>query len=89
MTVPQQTPAAAPNWKIIIAFILDLFTAFFVLGYLIALLTDSPVNTEATVSFNLEGLPAVILFAGIIGYFIIGNRLGGTLWKRILKIPVR
>ena len=36
--------------------------------------------------FQLNGLPALILFALIIAYFIVFNRfLGGTIWKRILK----
>jgi len=36
--------------------------------------------------FKLDGIPALILFALMIAYFVIGSRyLGGTLWQRILK----
>ena len=36
--------------------------------------------------FQLNGLPALVLFALVIAYFLVFNRyLGGTIWKRILK----
>jgi uncharacterized RDD family membrane protein YckC len=69
-----------PNWKIILAAILDFFTAFMVLGYVVAKLTGG--TTEG--GFNLTGGPALLLFALIIAYFVIGNRyFRGTLWKHI------
>ncbi len=71
--------------RVVIAFVLDLITAFFVFGYLIGWLTGGV--TEQ--GFSLEGLPALALFAVIIAYFIVGNRFfKGTLWKHIFRIPV-
>ena len=70
------------RWRIILAFVLDLITAFIVLGYLIAL-----VFGEATASgFSLTGWAAALLFAAIVAYFVVFNKfLGGTIWKRILR----
>ena len=37
--------------------------------------------------FNLEGWPAVLLFALIVAYFYVGRRVaGGTLWDRFFGI---
>lgn len=69
-------------WRVIVAAILDFFTAFFVFGYLVAVVTGD--TTES--GFSLNGLPALVSFALIIAYFWIGRKyLGGTLWQRILK----
>lgn len=68
--------------RIVLAFVLDLITSFAVLGYLIAKLTGN--TTEG--GFQLNGMPALILFALIIVYFVVLGRYGGgTLWQRILK----
>lgn len=77
------TPRKPPSsWRIILAFILDLITAFMVIGYIVALLTG---NTTEN-GFQLNGLPALVLFALVIAYFVVFNRfLGGTIWKYILK----
>lgn len=76
-----QAPVA--HWRIILAAILDFITAFFVLGFIIASLTGSVTEN----GFRLTGLPAILLFAGLILYFWAGKRFfGGTLWKRILKV---
>lgn len=77
--------AKASNWRIILAFFLDFFTAFFVIGFVIASLTGALTSN----GFQLSGLPALLAFALIIAYFFVGNRTGGTLWKRILKVPVK
>lgn len=71
-----------PHWKIILAAILDFLTVFFVGGYIIAKLTGG----TTTDGFQLNGLPALVLLAAIIAYFIIGKRMGGTLWKRLLGV---
>jgi len=35
--------------------------------------------------FKLEGMPALVLFALIVIYFVAGSKyLGGTIWQRIL-----
>ena len=81
-TSPQTDARPIAKWRIIVAAILDFFTAFFVIGYAVALLTGG----TTTGGFLLNGLPALILFALIAAYFWIGGKyLGGTLWQRILK----
>ena len=75
-------PAGPATWRIVLAAILDFLTAFFVLGYAVA--TVSGGRTEN--GFQLNGAPALVLFALIIAYFVVFNRfLGGTIWKRILR----
>ncbi|POO57442.1 hypothetical protein [Agrobacterium rosae] len=77
------TPARQPStWRIVLAAILDFFTAFWIFGYLVALVFGG--RTEE--GFSLQGMPAVLVFALIVAYFLVFNRyLGGTIWKRILK----
>lgn len=70
------------TWRIVLAFILDFLTSFMIFGYIIATLFGG--KTEA--GFKLEGGPALLLFAAVIAYFAVSNRLlGGTIWKRILR----
>ena len=69
------------NWRIILAFVLDLFTAFFVLGYVIGALTGNLTPT----GFQLNGAPALLLFAAIIAYFWLDKRFGWRIWRRLLK----
>ena len=75
------TPYYPATWRIILAAILDFFTIFIVGGYVVARLTGNVTET----GFQLSGMPAVLLFAVIILYFVAGRFLGGTLWQRILK----
>lgn len=71
-----------PTWRIVLAFILDLITAFLVFGFLVAFLTGGLTDD----GFQLSGFPAFLLFAVIIAYFFLAKRLlGGRLWERILK----
>jgi hypothetical protein len=73
----------APLWKKIIAFFIDLFGSFIVLGYLIALVTGG--TTEG--GFQLNGMPAFALFAAVILYFILMNKYAkGTLGKHLMGI---
>ncbi len=68
--------------RIVAAAILDFLTIFFVGGFIIGKLTGN--TTES--GFQLNGLPALVLFAVIIAYFVIGAKYaGGTIWQRILK----
>lgn len=77
--IPIRQPS---TWRIVLAAILDFFTAFWIFGYLVALFLGGV--TES--GFRLQGMPAVIMMAMIVVYFIVFNRyLGGTVWKRILK----
>jgi hypothetical protein len=70
------------TWRIVLAAILDFFTAFFILGFVVAYFSGG--LTEG--GFELSGLPALIMFALIILYFVVFNKyLGGTIWKRILR----
>ena len=75
------TPEKAPLWRRILAAILDLALAFGGGGYAIATLTGD--TTEN--GFELNGMPALILLALVIGYFVIFTKfLGGTIFQRIL-----
>lgn len=64
----------------VVAFILDFVMAFLVFGYLVALATG---NTKDG-GFDLEGEVAGIAIALIVAYFVVGAKLGGTIWQRIL-----
>ncbi len=72
---------APATWRIVLAAILDFFTAFGILGYLVARFTGNLTET----GFSLSGGPAWLLFALIAVYFVAGRYLGGTIWQRILK----
>ena len=62
---------------------LDFFTVFVGFGLAIAYATGA--MTQG--GFQLTGVPALVLFALMIGYFYVGRRLaGGTLWDRIFRI---
>ncbi len=79
-----QTAAAKQpaTWRIVLAFFLDFFTAFWVFGLLMASIFGGLTEN----GFELNGAPALLAFAAMIAYFIIFNRyLGGTIWKRILR----
>lgn len=81
MTNTDETNKGPATWRIVLAAILDFFTAFFVLGYAVATFTGG--RTEG--GFRLDGWPALLLFALIIAYFVVFNKfLGGTIWKWIL-----
>jgi hypothetical protein len=70
-------------WKRVVASILDFIMAFAVGGYLIGAATGG----LQPGGFNLEGWPAVLLFALIVAYFYVGRRVaGGTLWDRFFGI---
>ncbi len=66
----------------ILAGILDFITSFGGLGYLIAKFTGD--TTEN--GFQLNGLPALVLFALVLAYFILLPKfVGGTIWQKILR----
>lgn len=65
----------------VIAGILDFITSFGGMGYIIAKITG---NTNEG-GFELNGMPAIILFGLIAAYFILLPKYaGGTIWQRIL-----
>jgi DMSO reductase anchor subunit len=71
-----------PTWRKVIAAILDFLTVFLVGGFAIASLLGG--RTEG--GFELQGWPALLLFALVVAYFVIGHRYaGGTIWQRILR----
>ena len=73
----------AATWKRVVAAMLDFFTVFFAGGFLIGWATGNLTQS----GFQLNGWPALVLFALIVAYFIIGRRFaGGTLWDRIFRI---
>jgi hypothetical protein len=70
------------TWRKVVAAILDLLTIFFVGGFVVGYFSGGLTGN----GFDLNGGPALILFALIIAYFIIGRRVaGGTIWQRILR----
>lgn len=78
-----QGSTAAPTWKRVVAAVLDFIMVFFAGGYAIAAATGGLTGD----GFKLEGAPALLLFALIIAYFVLGYRVvGGTLWQRILGV---
>ncbi|QCI97818.1 hypothetical protein [Agrobacterium larrymoorei] len=82
MTDQVTQPKQPATWRIVLAAILDFFTAFWVFGFLVAALFGG--RTES--GFELNGLPALLCFALIVGYFVVFNKFfGGTIWKRLLK----
>jgi ABC-type transport system involved in cytochrome bd biosynthesis fused ATPase/permease subunit len=70
------------GFKTVVAFILDLITSFSVFGYIIAKFTGD--TTEG--GFELNGMPALILFALVIAYMAMMPRFGGRLWQRIFGV---
>ncbi len=73
--------SGAPMWKKVVAAILDFFTMFLIGGIVIARITGD----QTSGGFELDGIPALVLFALIALYFVLGYKFGGTLWQRILK----
>ena len=71
---------SVPTWRIIVAFIFDLISAFLIFGWLVANFTGGITGQ----GFNLDGWPALVCFLLIALYFIIGSRTGGTPWVRLL-----
>jgi hypothetical protein len=69
------------TWRKVFAAILDFLTIFFVGGYVIGYAT----GTLTSDGFKLDGMPALILFAVIVVYFVVGHYFGGTIWQRILR----
>ncbi|WP_372885124.1 hypothetical protein [Shimia sp.] len=70
------------TWRVVIAFILDLFASFMVFGYIIAAITGD--TTEG--GFSLNGGPAIALFALVIAYMVLMPRYGGRLFQRLLRV---
>ena len=81
MSEPAAAPKPVATWRKVVAAVLDFFFIFFLAGYAIGKATGN--TTEE--GFNLHGGPALLLFAIVILYFIVGRRyLGGTVFQRLL-----
>jgi hypothetical protein len=78
MTTPPKHVSAVRK---ILAVVLDILTVFIGGGYAIAAFTGD--TTDG--GFQLNGGPALLLFALIAVYFIVLPRVGGTIWQRILR----
>lgn len=72
----------ASTWKVVTAAILDFLLVFLGGGYIIAKLTGGVTEN----GFELNGAPALALFALVVAYFVVMKRLGGTLFKRLLGV---
>ncbi len=82
MTVPEQRPVGPATWRIVLAALLDFFTAFFVCGFAVATVFGG----RTAGGFQLNGGPALLAMALIVAYFVVFNKyLGGMIWKRILR----
>ena len=74
-------PAAL--WRRVLAIVLDSVFVFAIAGYTVGYLTGHLTDN----GFNLEGGPALIVFAAIALYFVVFTRfLGGTPWQRLLGV---
>jgi hypothetical protein len=81
--MPPVQPVRAAVWKRVVAVILDFLTVFYLGGLAIGRVTGGASGG----SFDLSGMPALVLFALIAVYFYVCRRhLGGTLWDRIFRI---
>jgi len=77
-----ETNKGPATWRIVLAALLDFFTAFFGIGYVLALTLGGKTET----GFHLTGGPALLAIILIVAYFLVFNKyLGGTIWKRILR----
>ncbi|MFD1746657.1 hypothetical protein ACFSE1_14380 [Rhizobium helianthi] len=82
METATETRPQPSTWRIVLAAIFDFFTAFWVFGLGVAYIFGG--MTEA--GFSLNGAPALLCFALIVAYFVIGNKyFGGTIWKHIFR----
>jgi hypothetical protein len=71
------------TWRKVAAAALDFLFAFFVAGFAVGYLTGNLTKS----GFELNGVPALVVFAAIALYFVIFTRfLGGTVWQRVLGV---
>lgn len=70
-----------PQWRITLAGLLDLLTIMIPSAYVIARVTGNITQEKLLIA----GRGAWLWLAVIIAYFVIGKRIGGTIWERVLK----
>jgi len=70
------------TWRVVLAAILDFFTAFFVIGFAVAALTGGLTGS----GFNLSGIPALIMLVLVVLYLWgFPKVFGARIWQGILK----
>ncbi len=74
-------PVKISMWRKVLAFIFDMVTTFGGFGYLVARFSGGLTEN----GFQLNGMPALLVFALIIGYFVGARYVGGTIWQRIFR----
>ena len=75
--------SSAATWRKVVAAALDFLFVFFVAGFAVGYLTGNLTKG----GFELNGAPALAVFAAIALYFVIFTRfLGGTVWQRVLGV---
>jgi hypothetical protein len=75
--------ASVATWRKIVAAVLDFLFVFVAAGFAVGYLTGNLTKS----GFELNGAPALVVFAAIALYFVIFTRfLGGTLWQRVLGV---
>jgi len=86
MSDQQNAPAVRPFWRRALAGFLDFLTIFFGGGLVIGAFAGKVTSGDLTLGFELKGWPMLLLLALIVLYFYLGwEKLGGTIWQRILK----
>jgi hypothetical protein len=74
---------AATTWRKVAAAALDFFFAFFIAGFFVGYLTGNMTKD----GFQLEGVPALVVFGAVALYFVIFTKfLGGTVWQRVFGV---
>jgi hypothetical protein len=72
-------------WRKALAAALDVFFAFHVAGYVVGLVAGDLQDG----AYELDGVPALILFALVAAYFLISTFVfGGTIWQRLIAAPI-
>jgi hypothetical protein len=78
-------PVVVPRpalWRRVLAAVLDFICVFMIAGYVVGYLTGNLTKD----GFQLEGAPALVVFAAIALYFVVFAKfLGGTIWQRVLR----
>jgi hypothetical protein len=69
-------------WRRVLAAVLDFICVFAIAGYVVGYLTGNLTDN----GFQIEGAPALIVFAAIAAYFVVlGRFFGGTVWQCLLR----
>ncbi|WP_439572330.1 RDD family protein [Phreatobacter sp.] len=76
-------PTRTATWRVVVAYLIDIFGGFLVFGYVIGLIFGGATDK----GFSLQGWRAILLFVVLAAYVIGANRyIGGTIGKRIMRV---